>query len=43
MVGIFSVCDALWQLSVVFLFPIFLVWILAGALSVYLSLNKQET
>jgi hypothetical protein len=24
MVGIFSVCDALWQLSVVFVFPIFL-------------------
>jgi hypothetical protein len=33
MVGIFSVCDALWQLSVVFLFPIFLVWILVGGLS----------
>jgi hypothetical protein len=33
MVEIFSVCDALWYLSVVFLFPIFLVWILAYALS----------
>jgi hypothetical protein len=33
MLGIFSVCGALWQLSVVFLFPIFLVWILVGALS----------
>jgi hypothetical protein len=33
MVEIFLVCDALWQLSEIFLFPIFFVWILAGALS----------
>jgi hypothetical protein len=40
MVGIFSVCDTLWQLSVVFLFPIFLVWILAGALSLVVWLEE---